>query len=319
MRLEEQRGTLMRMTGSMEQLAFVRQMREETTGMRIIEVENGRLRFTVLPDRGLDIASLRLDGTNVTFLAKAGLSHRTQEDILGGLFFTCGPDNVGPAEPARGLPMHGSFRTATACHLGVDACWENDRYVLRIRGELRYASLFGSNIVLRRVIETAYGETVLTIRDELTNEGFAPHPLMLLYHINAGYPLLDAGTQVDIPPSTVYERDTGDVAPDIAWNTMPAPTDHAPEKVFYHEGMTGKIEMRVRHPSGSPVLTVRYHADELPVLTQWISPASGAYAMGMEPGICHVQGLSEELARGTVQMLEAGERKCICLTIRAEP
>lgn len=312
-----ERDTLRRAVGSMEQLAFVREVREQTTGQRLIEMENGRLRLTVLPDRGLDIASLRLGGVNLTFMAKAGLAHDADTDILGGLFFTCGPDNVGPAE--AGLPMHGSFRNTAAAQVSAQAVWEGDRYVLRVSGEVRCASLFGGNIVLRRVIETAYGETGLAVRDELENEGFAPHPLMLLYHINAGFPLLREGTRAEIPQSSVRFRDTGEIVPESAWNVMPAPQDNAPERVYYHEGLSGEKVLRVCHPAGGPSLTVRYDADELPVLTQWLSPASGAYAMGLEPGTCHVEGLSGETARGSVQMLAPGERKTVHLAIGAKP
>lgn len=112
-----------RAVGSMEQLAYVREVRDLASGQRLVEVENGRLRFTVLPDRGLDIASLRFDGKNMSFMAKAGLQHEKSTDILGGLFFTCGPDNVGPAE--NGLPMHGSFRNTSAEHLGTEAFWRD--------------------------------------------------------------------------------------------------------------------------------------------------------------------------------------------------
>lgn len=311
------RMELCRAVGSMEQLAYVREVRDLASGQRLIEVENGRLRFTVLPDRGLDIASLRFDGKNMSFMAKAGLQHEKSTDILGGLFFTCGPDNVGPAE--NGLPMHGSFRNTSAEHLGTEAFWRDSQYVLRIRGSLRCATLFGSNITLRRTIETVYGSPSLTVQDELVNEGFAPHPLMLLYHINAGFPLLREGTRAEIPYGAVFSRDTGRPVPNEAWETMPAPQDNAPEQVYYHEGLTGEVRLRVRPPAGGAALVVRYSADSLPVLTQWISPASGAYAMGLEPGTCHVQGLSGEKKRRTVQMLAPGEHKSIRLVIEAEP
>lgn len=55
---------------------------------------------------------------------------------------------------------------------------------------MREAELFGENLTLRRTITTRYGENRICIEDEITNEGFRREPMMLLYHMNVGYPLL---------------------------------------------------------------------------------------------------------------------------------
>ena len=64
---------------------------------------------------------------------------------------------------------------------------------------MREGELFGENLVLRRSIETVYGFKTVAIIDEIENQGFRDEPLMLLYHINIGYPLLDAGTELLAP------------------------------------------------------------------------------------------------------------------------
>ena len=61
-------------------------------------------------------------------------------------------------------------------------------------------------------------------------------------------------------------------------------------------------------------MTIRYHADTLPVLTQWISPMAGDYALGLEPGTCHVESLSGEERRGTLQYLQPGQSKQVNIT-----
>lgn len=299
--------------GNIEQLAGFREVRSSVTNLRMIEVWNGRLQFTVLADQGFDIGPLSLDGKNRVFLAKGGLAHRTEGDILGGLFFTCGPDNVGPAE--GNLPMHGSFRTTPAVHVSTCGEWAGDSYRLTIRGEVRYASLFGGNIVLRRTIETAYNSPELKVMDTITNEGFTPWPLMLLYHINAGYPLLDEGTEIHLPERTSYLRETRLPVEDAAWNRMPAPAAGEPEQVYYHEGVRGHAQLVVHNPATGSGMTICYDAEQLPVLTQWISPMAGDYALGLEPGNCHVESLSGEKARGTVEFLQPGQSKRVDLKI----
>ena len=325
------RATTMRQVGSMAQLAYVRQVRCEegrADGMRLIEVNNGRLHFEVMADKCLDIASLRLDGRNLTFLAKNGLQGsaayesnggEAQRSIMGGLFFTCGPDNVGPPhrDGDRDLPMHGRFRVTPAEHLSCDACWEGKDYVLTVSGEMRVAQLFGENIVLRRTIYTEAGSTSLTIADEITNEGFADFPLELLYHCNIGYPLLDAGAEIVVPSETTVPRDA-DAAKGLEnWNTMPAPIDNEPEQVFYHEGLPRDVRVGVKNPDGH-ALWITYDRLALPVLTEWKSPASGDYVLGLEPGNCHVEGAAAERARGTLQILKPFETKRVVITFEAE-
>ena len=306
------RKTLCAKLGNIEQLSGIREMRDNVTGQRLMEVWNGRLRFTVLADRGFDVGPLSLDGRNQVFLAKGGLAHKPAGDILGGLFFTCGPDNVGPAEEK--LPMHGSFRTTPATKVSAETFWQEDAYRLRLQGQVRHAALFGGNVLLCRTIETDYNSTTLTVTDTITNEGFTPWPLMLLYHINAGYPLLDEGAEISLPPCETYLREGLVPVEDSAWNRMPAPAPGAPEKVYYHEGVRGKACLQVKNPADGHSMTIRYDAEELPMLTQWISPMAGDYALGLEPGTCHVESLSGELARGTLQYLQPGQSKRVTIT-----
>lgn len=325
------RANTLRRVGGMAQLAYVRQVRCEegrADGMRLIEVDNGRLRFEVMADKCLDVASLRLDGRNLTFLAKNGLQGNAayetnggeaQRSIMGGLFFTCGPDNVGPPhqDGGRDLPMHGRFRVTPAEHLSCDARWEDGAYVLTVSGEMRVAQLFGENIVLRRTLRTEAGSTSFTLTDEITNEGFADFPLELLYHCNAGYPLLDEGAAIVVPSARVVPRDAAAAKGLENWHTMPAPIDNEPEQVFYHEGLPETVRIGVRNPDGH-ALWINYRTDELPVLTEWKSPASGDYVVGLEPGNCHVEGAAAERARGTLRMLKPMEVKRVTLTFEAE-
>lgn len=306
------RKTLCERLGNIEQLAGIRETRDSVTNQRLLEVWNGRLRFTVLADRGFDVGSLSLDGRNQVFQAKGGLAHKPAGDIFGGLFFTCGPDNVGPAEGK--LPMHGSFRTTPATKVSAETFWQEDAYRLRLRGQVRHAALFGGNILLERTIETSYDSAALTVTDTITNEGFTPWPLMLLYHINAGYPLLDEGAEISLPPCETYLREGLVPVEDSAWNRMPAPAPGAPEKVYYHEGVQGEACLQVKNPVDGHSMTIRYHADALPVLTQWISPMAGDYALGLEPGTCHVESLSGEERRGTLQYLQPGRSKQVTIT-----
>ena len=143
-----------------------------------------------MADRALDVCQFEYRGENLTFLSKPGLNGRNQFDtngleaqrsIMGGLFFTCGFENIcapyvtpeGGKYPAGSFPMHGRIRTTPAEHVSSDAHWtaEGD-YVLEVSGEMREAELFGENLVMRRKITSVYGQPSITVEDEVTNESF---------------------------------------------------------------------------------------------------------------------------------------------------
>ena len=325
------REELMSYVGSMQQVAYVRPIRYQegrADDMRAIVLDNGRLHVEILADKCLDIASLRLDGENRTFLAKNGLQGlasydssgaEAQRSIMGGLFFTCGPDNVGPPQRENSIerPMHGRFRVTPAEHVCCDAFWQQDVYVLQVSGEMRVGMLFGENIVLRRTIQTSLGSQTIRIHDKIINEGFVSVPLMLLYHVNAGYPLLRENAEIIIPSERVIARDADAQQGLNCWNTMPAPAPGVPEQVFYHEGLPEQVRIGVKNAAGG-ALWLEYARKDLPVLTQWKSSAAGDYVVGLEPGNCHVEGFIKERENQTLQMLQPGECKTTDLAITAE-
>ena len=129
--------------GSLQQAAYVRPIEYQegrAHGLKAIEVKNGPLRFVSMADRALDVCQFEYRGENLTFLSKPGLNGRNQFDtngleaqrsIMGGLFFTCGFENIcapyvtpeGGKYPAGSFPMHGRIRTTPAEHVGSDAHW----------------------------------------------------------------------------------------------------------------------------------------------------------------------------------------------------
>ena len=67
--------------------------------------------------------------------------------------------------------------------------------------------MFGENLLLERSIETSVGGSTIAIRDTVRNDAHGRTPLMMLYHINAGWPLVDAGTRLLLPGAKTTPRD----------------------------------------------------------------------------------------------------------------
>lgn len=325
------RETLLKKVGSMQQLAYVRPLEYtegRSTGLRAFDVKNGPLSYQVLADKCLDVNQFSYRGVNFNFLSKPGLQGRNHYDthgdealrsIMGGLFFTAGLENIcAPCTvDGKDYPMHGRARTTPAEHLRSDAVWENGRYVLRTSGEIREAELFGENMVLRRCIETRYGEASVTVTDEIENQAYRPEPLMLLYHINLGYPLLDEGTEILLPTRSVTPRDEAARGHEDRWNVMDAPKDNEPEYVFIHEPVAdeaGRVVVCVLNDKLGLGLRLTYTAAHLPRFMEWKSIASGDYVIGLEPSNSSVYGRPYHEARGSVHHLAPFAKETNVLT-----
>lgn len=313
--------------GSMEQLAYARNIRYEegrASGMRAVEVKSGDVRFVVSRDKCMDITELSYKGIQLNFLSKPGLQNRqhydshggeAQRSIMGGMFFTCGTDNVGTYDEETCLPMHGTLRSTPAEHVCSDCFFEDGEYRIRISGQMRQAALFGENTLLRRTIETKLGARTIRVHDEFENQAFEAAPFMLLYHCNIGYPLLDEGARILIPSRYARLREEkGRV--ELPWDRVEAPADGAPEQVFFHEvdaGADGLTYAAVVNEKLGIGLKVIYNKNQLPRFTEWKSMASGDYVVGLEPCNCYVHGRKWEQENGSLQMLGAGERRTVDL------
>lgn len=318
--------------GSLEQLAYARRISYEegrAGGLHGVQVKNKELFFVAAIDKCLDITEISYKGINLNFLSKPGLANRqhydsngfeAQRSIMGGLFFTCGTDNVGTPELEGPLPMHGTLRSTPAEHVCTDAFWQGDDYIIRISGQMRQAALFGENVVLRRTIETVYGSNRITLRDEFVNESFGPVPFMLLYHCNVGYPLLDEGSKIRIPSKKAVLR--GQTEPTtLPWNEVGEPKPLQPEEVFFHDVIPnekGQVTLSAVNEKLGLALHITYLQTQLPRLTQWKSMASGDYVVGLEPCNCHVNGQSWEKENGTLPLLQPGKSHIVDLEFMIE-
>ena len=316
----------MKYAGSMQQLAYVRPLtyREgRSEQMNAWEVKAGDLVFHAMADKCLDISDLSYKGMNMTFLAKPGLEGRNhfdtngqeaQRSIMGGLFFTCGLENICAPCTVDGkeYPMHGRMRTTPAEHTGSDARFDGEDYVLTLHGEMREAELFGENMVLRRTIETRLGSNSILVTDEIENQAFRPEPLMLLYHCNMGYPFLDETCELILPTKKVTGREEFSRKQEEGWNRMEAPADNEPEYVFIHElgeaedGSTGA--MVINH-GRQVALLLEFNRKNLPYFMEWKSLASGDYVLGLEPSNSSVYGKKYHVEQNRVHYLQPFEKE----------
>jgi len=320
------RRELLRRIGRLEQVAGIEPFVFDdgpARGVRAFRFRTGSgLSFDVVPDRGMDLGFAEHRGTPLAWLSPNGVvapSFHEAEGWLrsfpGGLLVTCGLRNVGPSGEREGeeLGLHGRASNISASRVSYDTFWDDVGCILEGRGQIRESSVFGPNLILRRRISARVGESRVWIEDEVENEGFEPEPLMVLYHINLGWPLLDETSRLVGPGRTGESPEPRDEVARgglEAWNRFAPPTPGFRERVFYHRPaarIDGMAEARVENPALGLAFSVRFYPEELPEFVQWVMTGEGTYVLGLEPATCRVGGPAADETAGRVIRLEPGE------------
>lgn len=312
--------------GSMRQLASIRRAvldDDKGRNMRIVEISNGSgLDFTVYPDRGMDIGEARFKGTPLAWITPNGpvAPEFYEANGLnwlrswgGGLLTGCGLMNVGGPNCAGGEEhgLHGRLSHTPAGNINTFSRWsDDDSYELKVEGDIRISRVFGKNLLMHRSIRTAMGENAIEIEDTVSNEGFRTTPIMLLYHMNFGYPLVDEKTFLEAVEHKVTPQNAIAAAGFRDWRYADAPTEDFIEQVFYHDipaGDDGMAAISMINPEKKLRLTVSYRTAELPYLVQWKQMGCGEYVMGLEPANCFPEGQENFEKRGLLKLLRPGE------------
>jgi hypothetical protein len=316
--------------GGMEAAAGVMRYRLDEgpgNGMRIAEVYTAAgLRYSILPDRGMDIGAASFRGIPIAFAGKGGVmnaayastSRNFYRYFTGGLVYTCGLENAGePCEtPGGTLPMHGSRTFLSA--FDVSSSMEQDKGcpVLRVRGKMRSASLFGENILLTREIVSGAENGNIVILDTIENQGSSVYEYMLLYHINFGFPLVSPDSTVRTNHRSVFYLATTRTPKEEEYRCFTEPKKTSPEQTFeMHNSEGNRLNAVLENPRIGLKASVSCRLDELPCFTQWVSMAEQDYALGLEPGTHNPVGRSKAAAAGGLVRLAPDEQKSYSVSI----
>ncbi len=304
------RTELKRRLGSMSQAAYVRESvlsDGKSRGMRIADIHTGSgLSFTVVPERGMDIMHASFKGLPLSIMGANGYCHPSYHNPIGlgwlknwggGLMTGCGLMNVGAPDQSQNLPLHGFLSNTPAEKISCIQEWADGKYVLSISGEMREAKFFGENLLLKRTISTSLGSNSIEITDLVKNEGFRPTPLMLLYHINLGFPLLSENSVIKTKRHNVVPRDDIAAKGINEWDKFAGPLKNFKEQCFYHDipaDRDGFAKCTLSNENLGLAVEVAYRKKELPFLTEWKMTGEGEYVVGLEPANCHVEGQTAE-------------------------
>lgn len=330
--MKKSKREIQKRTGNIYQLAGACKMvcdEGKGKGTSIIRVRNGNgLDFCLLPDRGLDFFEAYYNGVPLAWISKTGLiGNQFMDDkdygwfrsFTGGMITTCGLRNTGPACDVNGehFGLHGRYNFMPADNLSINEYWEHDVFYITISGEVREANTFGENLLVKRAITVNSGDNTIRLSDHIINQGFKPEPIMLLYHMNWGYPFFNENSNLILDSARSYLRETPDKEA-TTWNDFSIPVHDFSEMVYFHDlnqNANGKINYTLQNKALGFEVSVNWDKKELPWLSQWKMTGEGEYVLGLEPCNCLPLGRDVVLDDNTIEVLEPGQEKQIQLKI----
>jgi hypothetical protein len=309
-------------------------------GWRAVTADDGRLRVTVLPEKGAEIYEL-VDvesGIDVLFKAPWGLQppgsppregwdgHAFLENYGGGWQELFPSANDPCTYRGAAIPFHGEVAS-----LPWRAEQDGDSLVLSVDSRL-------TPLRLERRMRLEDGSLVLD--ETATNRSTEPVHLVWGHHCVVGAPFLEAGCLIDVPARTIVTlpdlwEETARLEPDqrSAWpnarlraggsvdlRLVPGPEEGSHDDVYVTDLDGGYAEVT------NPRLGLAFRLDWDVEVFRWVivwqpyggaraMPLTGAYALGVEPWVSRLD-LERAVAAGeAIELPGGGELRT---TVRAQ-
>ena len=283
-------------------------------GMRLLQITNAAgLRMSVCADRCADIYRLHFKGDNMGYFSPNGYVAPAYYEEPGtgflksftaGFLTTCGLTAVGSpcTDAGETLPLHGTIGN-TPCER---IWWDEDEETICIHAIVNDSGIFARKLMLKRTIRISKTENEFTVSDTVENQGDTESPVMLLYHMNMGYPLLSENAVVEIPSVSVKPRNAHAAEDLDTCCKMLPPTPGFEEQCYFHSfEKEGKAS--IYNPDIRKGLTISFDPSKLDHFTEWKMMGYRDYVLGLEPGNCHPDGRDVMRKEGKLKFLQPGE------------
>ena len=309
-------------------------------GVDVVEINNGKLSFAVLPTRGMSIwkgqcgdISLGWDSP-VKDPVNPAYINELERGGLGWLkgfnewVVRCGLNSMGAPcqdivldysgnEYEVPLTLHGKIANIPARSVSIEITDE----AIIVKGEVDEVLMFGPALRLNTEIRTEFGSSRLSISDTVSNIGSNPAEHEILYHINYGKSILDKGAKLVAPFKQVAPRDPRSTEGIETFDEYGAPQIGFVEQAYLYE-LEGKQDSRetitmLRNAAGNEASLLRYSLKDFPCFTLWKNTASkiDGYVTGLEPATNYPNSRRYEREKGRVMTLAGGESRSTQIVI----
>jgi hypothetical protein len=314
-------------------------------GVDLIVIDNGALRLSIVPTRGMGLWKGWYEGIPVGWESPItdGPVHPALVNLAaaGGigwlegfdeLLARCGLENNGPPFDVKARKADGSESVTTfglhgkianipasyvAVHIGADPPHE-----IAVEGHVLESRLFGPQIRMETRLSTVPGSNSLTVRDEFVNLKEQPVEMQVLYHWNFGPPFLGAGARFVAPIKSLTPRDTRAQEGLMRHDVFEAPQPGFAEQVYYYElhaapGAERRTLTLLRNQKGDKGVVLRFRTGQLPAFTLWKNTGGlrDGYVTGLEPGTNYPNPRPFERARNRVVTLPVDGRYTTEMTV----
>lgn len=297
-------------------------------GVDIIEVDNGRLSFVIVPTRGMGIWRGRCGDVELKWDSPVhGPVHpklvpNYAPNGIGWLegfdewLVRCGLENNGAPEfnehGALRWPLHG--RIANIPARKVDVTLDPQTGEITVQGVVEETSLFTKRMTLTVTYTTFAGSNRLEVTDKVTNLSSEPAEFELLYHINTGRPFVTPGARVVVPFHEMSPRDGNAVSELDGWDIYQPERVGRPETCFLFDMATDasrRTKVLLINEKNNRGICIGFNKKQFPHFLIWKlqRPNGDTYVTAMEPCINFPNTRSFEKAHGRVATLEPGQSR----------
>jgi len=309
-------------------------------GVEVIEINNGKLRFRIIPTRGMSIQEVVMGDFRLGWDSPVkGLVHPKYINLesrqgLGwlegfnewlvrcGLEFFGAPgtdefiDNTGK-KATMDLTLHGKICNTPASIVEIIVERETP-YRISVRGLVDETLLHGPKLDILTQVSTVPGTAELQISDTITNRSAIEQEFGILYHSNYGPPLMEKGARFFGPVKQVTPINEHAAADIANYDKYTEPKAGFPEQVYCLQlwaDQNDKTKVMLRNAAGDKAVSMAYSVKELPFFTLWKNPVAeeDGYVTGLEPGTGFPRNRSIERKFGRVPKL--GPHKSRSFTI----
>lgn len=302
-------------------------------GVDVIELNNGCLKLSLLPTRGMGLWKGAVAGTALGWnspverpvhpacvdeMRRGGigwLDGFNEMLVRCGLGWNGAPGNEiitdadGNTVSEQFLPLHGRIANLPAHKVTVDVCDEGQ---ITITGLVDEASMFGGKLRLTATLTTWIGSNTFEICDTVTNIGGSSADIEMLYHCNFGQPILGAGATFQIAATEIAPRDARAAEDCDTWTQFLGPTPGYAEQCYFAAPIAGDDNRGLAllaNPDNSAGVALRFDTSTLPFFTLWKNTQASAdgYCTGLEPATGFPNLRSFERAHNRVTTLAPGE------------
>ena len=302
----------------------------------VIEVDNGRLRFTVIPTRGMGVwkvesGEVRLGWDSpvkelvhpqfINLQSRGGLGWLEGFNewlVRCGLEYAGHPgkdkfiNNVGD-EAEMDLTVHGRIANIPASEVEV-VVDRDPPHRIRVRGRVDERMFYGPKLELWTEISTEPGSHAFRIDDSIRNLGAFDQEFQVIYHSNYGPPLLEKGSQFVGAARRLTPFNAHAATGASRFADYDGPTRGFIEQVYClypYADEQGRTLVMLRNAAGDRAVSLAFSIEQLPYFTLWKNTTAleEGYVTGLEPGTGFPYNRRIERQFGRVPKLKPGENR----------